>query len=176
VSIFQQLLIIDNFIEFRVCLYFWGNFPIFFLANCLLISMQNNRYSVRRQLVSELQHFPETSSSSVLMAGGRGGRREQVLNEEALHRDRNVQDMMIEDLQRQVAELTQCLAAQEVDNLEMENSDSDSTFDNPYHNPTPYREQCGHDEEFQEDEFVDEKFIHGDVHDDVEHEDVENPS
>jgi len=60
-------------------------------------------------------------------------------------------------------------------------SDSDSTFDNSYHNPAPYREQCGQDEEFvdddfQEDEFVDEEFIHGDVHDDVEHEDVEDSS
>jgi hypothetical protein len=34
-----------------------------------------------------------------------GGRRGQVSNEETLHRDRNVQDVMIEDLQRQVAEL-----------------------------------------------------------------------
>jgi hypothetical protein len=33
-----------------------------------------------------------------------GGRRGQVSNEETLHRDRNVQDV-IEDLQRQVAEL-----------------------------------------------------------------------
>jgi hypothetical protein len=47
------------------------------------------------------------------MAGGRGG---------------NVQDVMIEDLQRQVAELTQRLVAQEVSNREMENSDSDSTL------------------------------------------------
>jgi hypothetical protein len=88
------------------------------------------------------------------MVGDRvhGGRRGQVPNEEAPHRDRNVQDMMIEDLQRQVTELTQCLAAQVVGNREMENSDSDSTFDNPYHNPAPYREQCGRDEE----EFVDE--------------------
>jgi hypothetical protein len=113
------------------------------------------------------------------MAGGRG-RRGQVPNEEAPHRDRSVQDMMIEDLQRQVAELAQRLAVQEFGNREM-NSDSDSTFDNPYHNPAPYREQRGRDEEivdeeFQEDEFVDEEFIHGDVHDDVEHEDVENPS
>jgi hypothetical protein len=30
--------------------------------------------------------------------------------------------------------------AQEVGNREMENSDSDSTFDNPYHNPGPYWE------------------------------------
>jgi hypothetical protein len=164
------LLIIDNFIEFRVSLCFWGDFLVFFLANYLLISLQNNRYSVQRQLVSKLQHFPETSSSSVSMAGGRRG---QVPNEEAPHRDRNVQDVMIEDLQRQVAELAQLLAAQEVGNREMENSDSDSTFNNPYHNPAPYREQLGRDEEFvdeefQKDEFVDAEFIHGDVHEDVE--------
>jgi hypothetical protein len=79
------------------------------------------------------------SSSSVSMAGGRGcgGCCEQVPNEEALDRDRNVQDVMIEDLQRQIAELTQHLAAQEVGNRETENFDSDSTFDNPYHNPAP---------------------------------------
>ena len=41
------------------------------------------------------------------MAGGRGhGYRGQVLNEEVLHYDRSVQDVMIEDLQRQVVELT----------------------------------------------------------------------
>jgi hypothetical protein len=44
---------------------------------------------------------------------------------------------VIEDLQRQVAELTQRLAAQKVGNREMENSYSDSTFDNLYHNPAP---------------------------------------
>jgi hypothetical protein len=44
---------------------------------------------------------------------------------------------MIEDLQRQVAELAYRLVAQEIDNREMENSDSDSTFDNLYHNPAP---------------------------------------
>jgi hypothetical protein len=79
------------------------------------------------------------------MAGGRGrgGRRGQVPNEEAPHRDRSVQDVMIEDLQRQVAELAQRLAVQEFGNREMENSDSDSTFDNPYHNPAPNRDHRG---------------------------------
>ncbi|XP_062177060.1 uncharacterized protein LOC133881996 [Alnus glutinosa] len=79
------------------------------------------------------------------MAGGRGrgGRRGQVPNEEAPHRDRSVQDVMIEDLQRQVAELTQRLAVQEFGNREMENSDSDSTFDNPYHNPVPNQDHRG---------------------------------
>ena len=44
------------------------------------------------------------------MAGGRGcGRRGQVLNEEVPYHERNVQDVMIEDLERQVAELTQRL-------------------------------------------------------------------
>jgi len=138
----------------------------------------------RREQVPNEEALHHDRSSSVSMVGGRGrgGRRGQVPNEEALHRDRNVQDMMIEDLQRQVAELAQSLAVQEFGNREMENSDSDSTFDNLYHNPAPYRQQCGRDEEefvdeeFQEDEFVDEEFIHGDVHDDVEHEDVEDPS
>jgi hypothetical protein len=32
------------------------------------------------------------------------------------------------------------------------------------------------DEDFQEDEFVDEEFKHGDVHDDAEHEDTDDPS
>jgi hypothetical protein len=35
-------------------LFFGDNFPVFFLANYLLISLQNNHYSIRRQLVSEL--------------------------------------------------------------------------------------------------------------------------
>jgi hypothetical protein len=46
---------------------------------------------------------------------GRGWRG-QVPNEEVPYHKHSVQDVMIEDLQRQVAELTQCLAAQ---NLEM---------------------------------------------------------
>jgi hypothetical protein len=97
-------------------------------------------------------------------------------HEEAPHRDHNVQDVMIEDLQRQIAELTQRLEALEVGIREMENSDSDSTFDNPYHNPAPYREQRGRDKEFVDEEVQDEEFIHGDVHDDVEHEYVKDPS
>lgn len=71
------------------------------------------------------------------MAGGRDrGRRGQVLNEEVPHRDRSIHDVMIEDLQRQVAELTQRLAAQEFGNRGMEDhdSDSDSIFMNLYHN------------------------------------------
>jgi hypothetical protein len=36
----------------------------------------------------------------------------QVLNEEVTYHEHSVQDIMIEDLQRQVAELTQRLAAQ----------------------------------------------------------------
>jgi hypothetical protein len=50
VGVFQQLLIIDNFNEFRVCLCVWDNFSVFFIANYLLVSLQNNRYPVRRQL------------------------------------------------------------------------------------------------------------------------------
>jgi hypothetical protein len=49
---------------------------------------------------------------------------------------------------------------QEVDNREMENSDSNSTFDNPYHNHVLVLEQCGQDEEF-----VDKEFQYEDVED-----------
>jgi len=102
-------LIIDIFIEIqRLSLCFTIIFFVFFLANCLLDSLQNNHYYVRLQLVSELQYFLETSSSSVSMVGGRGGHRGP--NEKAPHHDRNVQDVMIEDLKKQVAELTQRLA------------------------------------------------------------------
>jgi hypothetical protein len=84
-------------------------------------------------MVLKLQHFLETSSSSVLMAGGRHG---HVPIEEAPHRDRNVQDVMIEDLQRQVAELTQCLAAQNMDmKCDIDGRNLESNFENPYYNP-----------------------------------------
>lgn len=90
-GVFPGRLIIDIFIEIqRLFLCFRIIFFVFFLANCLLNSLQNNHYFVRLQLESKLQHFPKMSSSSVLMAGGRGGRREQVSNEEALHGDCNV--------------------------------------------------------------------------------------
>jgi hypothetical protein len=121
-----------------------------------LNSLQNNHYSVWSQLVSELQHFPETSSSSISMAGSRGrdGRRGQVPNEEAPHCDRNIQDVMIEDLQRQVAELTQCLAMQNMDTkCDIDGRNSESNFENPYHNPVLVREQRGRDEEFVDEEF-----------------------
>jgi hypothetical protein len=107
--------------------------------------------------------------------------RGQVPNEEAPHHDRNVQDVMIEDLQRQVAELTQCLAEQNIDTkCDIDDRNSKSNFENTYYNPVLVREQRGQDEEFvdeefQEDEFVDDEFKHGDVHDDIEHEDVEDP-
>ena len=79
------------------------------------------------------------------MAGGRGrgGHRGQVPNEEAPHRDRNVQDVMIEDLQRQVIELTQCLVAHDFEDHEITDHDSDSTFKNPYYNHTLFREHRG---------------------------------
>jgi hypothetical protein len=81
-------------------------------------------------------HFPEASSSLVSMTGGRGGRRGQVPNEEALHHDCNVQDVMIEDLQRQVAELTQRLATQNMGTeCDIDSRNSESNFENPYHNP-----------------------------------------
>ncbi|KAE8676151.1 putative CCCH-type zinc finger family protein [Hibiscus syriacus] len=78
--------------------------------------------------------------SPVSMAGGRGrGRREQVPNEEAQRRDRSVQDVMIADLQRQVAELTQRLAAHDLEDREASDHDTNSTFENPYHNRAGFR-------------------------------------
>ena len=43
---------------------------------------------------------------------------------------------MIEDLERHVAELTQRLEAQNLErDREMDDRDSESNFENPYHNP-----------------------------------------
>ncbi|KAE8681373.1 putative CCCH-type zinc finger family protein [Hibiscus syriacus] len=81
------------------------------------------------------------------MAGGRGrGRREQVPNEEAQRRDRSVQDVMIANLQRQVAELTQRLAARDLEDREASDHDTNSTFENPYHNRAGFREHRGREE------------------------------
>ncbi|XP_022858917.1 uncharacterized protein LOC111379712 [Olea europaea var. sylvestris] len=52
---------------------------------------------------------------------------------EVPHRDRNIQDVTIEDLHRQVAELTQRLAEQEFSNHDVEGHDFDTSFENPYH-------------------------------------------
>jgi hypothetical protein len=75
------------------------------------------------------------------------GRRGQVPNEEVPYHDHNIRDVTIEDLQRQVAELTQRLAAQ---NLEMhrdiDGRNAESNFESPYHNTVLIREQHGRDE------------------------------
>jgi len=67
---------------------------------------------------------------------------------------------MIEDLQRQAAELTQYLAAQ---NMEMyrdiDGRDSESNFEKPYHNPVLIWEQRSGDEEFVDEEFQHEKDV-----------------
>jgi hypothetical protein len=81
---------------------------------------------------------------------------------------------MIEDLQKQAAELTQLLAAQHMDTkCDIDGPNSESNFENPYHNPILVREHHGQDEEFvdeefQENKFIDEEFKHRDVHEDVE--------
>ncbi|KAE8691269.1 Detected protein of unknown function [Hibiscus syriacus] len=78
--------------------------------------------------------------SPVSMAGGHGrGRHEQVPNEEAQRRDRSVQDVMIADLQREVAELTQRLAKQDLEDREASDHDTNSIFENPYHNRAGFR-------------------------------------
>jgi hypothetical protein len=94
-------------------------------------------------LVSELARLLGVKFSSAFMAGGRG-RRGQASNEEVPYHKRHVQDMTIEDLQRQVAELTQRLTAQNLEmDREMDGWDLDSSFENPYHNPILGREQLG---------------------------------
>ncbi|KAG5235487.1 CCCH-type zinc finger family protein [Salix suchowensis] len=79
------------------------------------------------------------------MAGRRGRERcGLVRNEEVQHHDRIIQEEHIADLQRQVAELTQRLAAQDLEN-EITDHDSDSTFDNPFHHRHNEREARGRD-------------------------------
>ncbi|XP_042386450.1 activity-regulated cytoskeleton associated protein 1-like [Zingiber officinale] len=84
------------------------------------------------------------------MEGHRGrGRNGQVPNEEAQYCDRNIQDvMMIEDLQKQVAELTQRLAARDFKDREISDRNSESTFENSYHHRTTYREHCGREKRY----------------------------
>lgn len=120
-----------------------------FLSNSLLqnicsIDLQNNHYSARRQLVSEHQHLPGRLFHQFLMAGRGRGRRGQVPDEEVPYRDRNVQDVLVEDLQRQVAELTQRLVAQDFGNVE--GHESDSSFENPYHHRVRGREHRGRED------------------------------
>jgi formylmethanofuran:tetrahydromethanopterin formyltransferase len=73
------------------------------------------------------------------MTDGRGWRG-QVSNEEVPYNERSIQDIMIEDLQKQVVKLTQRLAAQ---NMEMycdiNGCDSKSNFENLYNNPVLVR-------------------------------------
>ncbi|KAE8710906.1 putative CCCH-type zinc finger family protein [Hibiscus syriacus] len=110
-------------------------------------------FSTRTLSISSYAPFGVRASTSsweispVSMAGGRGrGRREQVPNEEAQHRDRNVQDVMIADLQRQVAELTQRLAAQDFEDREASDHDTNSALENPYHNRALFQEHRGREE------------------------------
>jgi hypothetical protein len=69
------------------------------------------------------------------MTGDRGWRG-QVPNKEVSYHERNVQDVMIGDFQRQIAELTQLLAAQNMLMYrDIDDHNSESNFENPYHNP-----------------------------------------
>jgi hypothetical protein len=118
-------------------------FYIQFIVSAAIICYQNNLSSARRQLVSELKRLLGVNFSSAFMAGGRG-RHGQVPNEEVPYHNRDVQNVTIEDLQRQVVELTQSLAAQNLEkDRKMDDRDSDSSFENPYHNPVLGREQRG---------------------------------
>jgi len=75
------------------------------------------------------------------MTGDRGWR-VQVPNGKVPYHECIIQEVMIEDLQKQVVELTQRLAAQ---NMEMyhdiDGRDSKSNFENLYHNPILGRDQ-----------------------------------
>lgn len=76
------------------------------------------------------------------MTRGRG-RSGPIPNEEVHNRERSIQEVMIEDLQRQVAELTRHLATQNLDDR-----DSESSFENPYRNTVLGRKQRGRDERY----------------------------
>ncbi|KAG6655155.1 hypothetical protein CIPAW_05G197000 [Carya illinoinensis] len=54
--------------------------------------------------------------------------------------------MMIEDLQRQAIELNWHLAVQDIGDCEMEDQDSDSSFENPYHNCALFWKYHGREE------------------------------
>jgi hypothetical protein len=92
------------------------------------------------------------------MTGGRGhGWREQVLNEEVSYHEHSVQDEMIGNLLRQVAELIQRLAIQNIEMYcDIDGRNSKSNFKNPYYNPTLVREQRGRDEKFQHEEDIED--------------------
>lgn len=84
------------------------------------------------------------------------GRCEQIPNEKVPNHERSIQDMMIEDLQRQVAELTRHLTTQNLYDREMDDRDSESSFENPYHNSVLRQEQRGQDERYGDFHFRDE--------------------
>ena len=80
------------------------------------------------------------------MAGGRG-QHGQVPNEEVPYHELSIQDVMIEDLQRQVVELTQRLTAQNLEmHYDIDSCNSYFNFGNPYHKPVLVREHCVRDE------------------------------
>jgi len=82
------------------------------------------------------------------------GRCGQVPNEEVPYHEHNVQDVMIEDLQRQVAELTQRLAAQNMEmHCNIDNCNLDFNCENLYHNFVLGREQHGQDEQYRDLDF-----------------------
>ena len=58
--------------------------------------------------------------------------------------------MMIEDLQKQVAELIQRLAARDFKDLVISDRNSESTFENPYHHRTTYWEHRSWEEQYRD--------------------------
>ncbi len=77
------------------------------------------------------------------MTSGRSrGWHRQVLNEEVPYHESNIQDMMIEDLQRQVMQLIPRLAMRNMElHCDIDNRDLESNFENLYHNHVIVQEQ-----------------------------------
>jgi hypothetical protein len=74
--------------------------------------------------------------SSVFMTGGRcRSWHGHVPNEEVSYNEHSVQNMIVEDLQKLIAELTQRLAVQNIEMYrDIYGCDLESNFENPYHN------------------------------------------
>jgi hypothetical protein len=97
-EVFSSLFVIFSFPEFP----FLSSIHIF----AVIIRCQNNLSSGRRQLVSELKRFLGVNFHHFAYMTGGCGWHGQVPNEEVSCHECSLQDVMIEDLQRQVAELT----------------------------------------------------------------------
>jgi hypothetical protein len=65
----NNFIIINNLSNSEFSLCFWGEFHVFFLAIYLLISLQNNRYSVRRQKLANYFMRNQHAAAAAQLAG-----------------------------------------------------------------------------------------------------------